>query len=96
LQDLAPVVFKPVYIHRASAYAVSEHAVRRDLYASAVADAHSPVVCKLPQYFNFSASSCLNAQVAALQLVRGHYLHTYNILVAALLNRTLNIGFKVA
>jgi hypothetical protein len=37
LQDLAPVVFKPVYVHCAGAYAVSEHAVRRDLYAAAAA-----------------------------------------------------------
>jgi hypothetical protein len=96
LQDLAPVVFEPVHVHRTSAYAVSEHAVRRDLYASAVANAHSPVVCKLPQCFDFSAGGCLNTQVAALQLVRGHYLHAYNVLVAALLNRTLDVGFEVA
>jgi hypothetical protein len=61
LQDLAPVVFEPVYVYRAGAYAVSEHAVRRDLYAGAVADAHGLVVCELPQCFDFSASSCLNA-----------------------------------
>jgi hypothetical protein len=61
LQDLAPVIFKPVYIYRTSAYTVSEHAVRQDLYTSAVANIYSLVVCKLLQCFDFSASGCLNA-----------------------------------
>ena len=51
---------------------------------------------RIAQCFDLGAGGCLDAEVAALELVRGNDLHAYNVLVAALLNCTLDIGFKVA
>jgi hypothetical protein len=95
LQDLGSVFFELAHVYRARPYTVCQDAVRRDLDCSSTADAVGPVVRELSQRLNLAAASCLNAQVSALQLVRGDDLHSCYVLVAALFDSTLDIEFEV-
>ena len=72
-----------------------QDAERRGLHCSPTADAVGPVVRELSQRLDSAAAGRLDTQVSALQLVRRDDLYVCYILVAALLDRKLDMKFEV-